>query len=162
MTAAALSGGSRVGAKGVACPEGESRVSLLRRSPIRVGDVMTRPPPIVPSHLPMAAARKVAALRCADLLLVEIEGRLVGVLADRALATAPDADLVAAWTTPIASAVRPSTTASRARALLIAHRASCLPVVAGMFVVGIVSRVRIERALSSRSDDTGPVARAAA
>jgi CBS domain-containing protein len=109
---------------------------------------MTRPAPIVPSHLSMGAARKVAALRSASLLLIEADGRLVGVLDDRALAGAPDADLVEAWRTPLVVAVQPTTTAGRARELLAEHRAACLPVTAGMFVIGTISRERLERALS--------------
>jgi CBS domain-containing protein len=117
---------------------------------------------MVPSHLSMGAARKIATLRSADLLLIEADGRLVGLLDDRALATAHDADLVEAWRMPFVASVQPNTTAAQARKLLAEHRAACLPVLAGMFVVGTVSRKGIDRALADSARLAERAARAAA
>ena len=56
----------------------------------RIGDLPTQTIPAVPEHLSMGAARKVAALKQVGELFVEREGRLVGVLGERALAEAAD------------------------------------------------------------------------
>jgi CBS domain-containing protein len=146
-TVAASMGGGRVGAEAGGGRSGESRVSISEAT-ICVGDLMTKPVPAVPSHLSMAAARKVAALRSATHLLVEAGGRLVGVLDDRALAMGCDEDFIATCMAPLLISVGPMTTASRARELLVSHGADSLLVVAGIFVVGSVGRDRIERALA--------------
>ena len=62
----------------------------------RVADVMAPPPPRVPTHLPGRAARKVGALRSSDVLVVEVEGQLVGLLDLSAIGPEGDADPVSA------------------------------------------------------------------
>lgn len=56
----------------------------------RVGDLPIRAVPIIPAHLTMAAARKVAELKRASVLFVERDGRLMGTLDEHALVEAPD------------------------------------------------------------------------
>ncbi len=68
------------------------RVPCVDVPPVLVADLMAGPAPIVPSHLTMAAARKIAALKSVGWLLVEAEGRLIGVLDQRALSASRDDD----------------------------------------------------------------------
>ena len=56
----------------------------------RVGDLPIRAVPIIPAHLSMAAARKIAELKRANVLFVERDGRLMGTLDEHALVEAPD------------------------------------------------------------------------
>jgi CBS domain-containing protein len=164
VSAAALTGGGRVGVEVEEVDRlgGKSRVSLPGSRILQVADVMTAPPPVVPSHLTMAAARKIAALKSASLLVVEIEGTIVGVVDAEALANAPDDDLVADRMTTSMLAVAPSVSATQARGLLARIGAPSLPVVVGMFVVGSVSREAIERALAARAPTARQITRAAA
>ena len=53
-------------------------------------DLMGDPPPIVPAHLKMAAARKIAQLKCADILLVEDGEQILGVIDGYALEAADE------------------------------------------------------------------------
>jgi CBS domain-containing protein len=115
---------------------------------LRVGDLRPRPVPAVPEHLPMAAARKVAALKRAALLSVERDGRLVGVLDERALAEADDGAEVAAIMAPIGACLDPAMSIPRARGLFSLSGLSALPVVAGAFLLGAVSRADVEQAFA--------------
>jgi CBS domain-containing protein len=110
----------------------------------RITDVPTRPIPVVAAHLSMAAARKVAALRRIALLLVERDDQLIGVIDERALATAADDRSVAAATTPFGLSLRPTTSVAQARAIFIRTRAAVLPVIAGGFVLGAIARGDVE------------------
>jgi CBS domain-containing protein len=130
-------------------------------SRILVADVMTGPAPIVPGHLTMGAARKIAALKSVRWLLVEDEGILIGFVDPRTLAVSRDDDLVSARMTTLGLAVSATASAARAHALLCQRRLAWSPVVAGMFVVGAVSRVALERTLDVRSE-VAPGASAAA
>jgi CBS domain-containing protein len=127
-----------------------------------VADVMTGPAPIVPSHLTMAAARKIAALKSVPWLLVEAAGKLIGILDQRALATSRDEDFVSTHTTMLTMAVTPATSVASAHALLMQNRVAWLPVVAGMFVVGAVSREALSAAMARASDRETRVAHLAA
>ena len=163
MTAAALMGGGRVGVDEVESQCGESRVSHFRGDTLRVADVMTRPAPVVPSHLLMAAARKIAGLKAASSLLVEVEGRLVGYLDGHRLEAGRDGELVGELHDAARAGAAPLRPRRRARCELLAkHHVACLPVAAGMFVVGTVSRAQLERALAERAADAARVTRAAA
>ena len=113
-----------------------------------VADVMGRAAPVAPSHLPVWAARKIAQLRKAQAVFVEAEGRLFGVVETRVLGRAPDADPLSAHMRPIFFSVQPTTSVARVRELLIRQRVSCLPVAAGAFLVGTISRADVERALA--------------
>jgi CBS domain-containing protein len=165
VSAVAWSGGGRAGVEEVERLGGRSRVPHFSRQAtdegIEVANLMTAPPPIIPAHLTMAAARKVAALKSATTLLVEAEGRLVGVVEPQALARATDADRVSSRMSPLRVCLRPGTTAARAREIFAQQQAGCLPVAAGLFVVGVVSRRQIERACLG-ADGDAPALRAAA
>jgi len=127
----------------------ESCVSALRASPggsARVGELPLMSVPAVPAHLPMSAARKVAELKGASLLLVERDGMLLGVIDQRALLAAADDLEVAAAMKRLDLCVTPSTTIDRARDLLRRTGADGLPVAAGTFLLGVVTRAAIERA----------------
>jgi len=116
---------------------------------VSVGDLMTRPQPIVPSHLSMAAARKIARLKSADALIVEDKGCLVGILDSQSLRDADDDQTIAECLRPLQFCLTPTTTMEQARALLIKSGAASLPVAAGPFLVGSVSRAAVERSLAA-------------
>ena len=134
--------------------DGESRVfsfvSPLSKRPegdtVRVGDLTVRRVPVIPTHLSMAAARKVARLKQVSLLLVERDEHIVGVIDERALAADHDLTAVAAAMRPLATCLRPATPVTEARELFIRARATILPVVVGGFILGAVTRSDVERA----------------
>jgi len=112
----------------------------------RIGDLPMHPIPVIPLHLAMGAARKVAALKRVALLLVESEEHLVGIVDERALATSTDETPIAAAMTPLEICLRPAMTAAEARALFAQTRAAVLPVIAGGFVLGAITRGDVEQA----------------
>jgi CBS domain-containing protein len=127
----------------------ESRVSRFLAAAEdgpRIGELPIRPAPVIPAHLSMAAARKIADLKRATLLFVEHEGRLLGLLDERTLVEAPDEAPVARNLTPIAACLHPELPAVRARELFRRTRAAVLAVTAGAFLLGVVSRADVERA----------------
>lgn len=103
--------------------------------------------PVVPAHLPVGAARKIAALKRAAVLLVENGGRLLGLLDARALAEAPPEVEALAVARPVDLGLRPTTSLARARELLLRARTTALPVAAGAFLLGVVHLADVERAL---------------
>lgn len=111
-----------------------------------VGDLPARPIPVVASHLSMGAARKVAALKRIALLLVERDDHLIGIIDERALATAADDTPVVTATTPFGLSLRPTTSIAQARAIFIRTRAAVMPVIAGGFVLGAIARGDVVRA----------------
>jgi len=113
-----------------------------------VGDLRTLTIPAVPERLSIAAARKVAALKHVTALFVERDGRLVGVLDERALAAAREADEAATVMTEIDVCLHPAMPALRARDLFIQSRVSILPVTFGALLIGAVARDDVERALA--------------
>jgi CBS domain-containing protein len=117
----------------------------------RVGDLPIRAVPIIPAHLSMAAARKIAELKRATVLFVERDGQLMGTLDEHALVEAPDDADVAGCLRSIELCLGPTTTAERARELFVRSRTTALPVAAGAFLLGAVSRADVERALRSRA-----------
>jgi CBS domain-containing protein len=149
------------GVWGVASRPGDARVES--RVPV-VADLMGKVSPVVPSHLPVWAARKIAQLKKAPAIFVEAEGRLLGVVETRALGDAPDGDLLSAHLQLMSLSVQPTTSLERARELLLRQQVSCLPVAAGMFLVGTISRADVERALAKlpRRAPKNVLARAAA
>jgi CBS domain-containing protein len=134
---AAATGAGAVGLSG-----GESCVP-------RVGDLPIRAVPIIPAHLSMAAARKIAELKRATVLFVERDGRLMGTLDQQALVEASDEAGVADCLRSIELCLGPTTTAERAQELFLRSRTTALPVAAGAFLLGAVSRTDVERALRS-------------
>jgi CBS domain-containing protein len=117
----------------------------------RVGDLPIRAIPTIPAHLSMAAARKIAELKRATVLFVERDGRLMGTLDEQTLVEAPDDAEVADCLRSIELCLGPTTTAERAQELFVRSRTTALPVAAGAFLLGAVSRADVERALRSRA-----------
>ena len=115
---------------------------------VRVGDLPIRRVPVIPAHLSMAAARKVALLKQISLLLVERDNQIVGTIDDSALTADNDPTEVAAAMRPLTTSLRPATPVTEARELFIRARASILPVVVGGFILGAVTRSDVERARS--------------
>ena len=113
-----------------------------------VMELMGDPPPIVPAHLKMAAARKIARLKGADMLLVEDGGQILGVVDGYTLEGAAENALVSDGMKPMCPCVRPDSGAHRARDLLARHSLPALLVIVDRFVVGAVSRAAVERALA--------------
>jgi hypothetical protein len=147
-----LSGGNRL--------DGESRVFPLieaRSDTAVVAHLPIRRLPVIPAHLSMGAARKVALLRQTALLLVEREEQIVGTIDERALAADHDLTAVAAAMRPLARFLRPATPVTEARELFIRMRVSILPVIAGGFVLGAVTRGDVDRArVWSNANETLP------
>jgi len=125
-----------------------------------VADLMARPQPVVPSHISMAAARKIAHLKSVDALIVEDKGSLIGFLDGQSLREAKDDQRVSECLKPLQLCLSPTTTVDGARALLIRYGAGSWPVAAGPFLVGSISRSAIERSAAERV--TAPRARIAA
>jgi signal-transduction protein with cAMP-binding, CBS, and nucleotidyltransferase domain len=119
-----------------------------------VGDVMTVALPTVPPWITMGAARRVAALKRIGLLLVADGQRMIGFLGPSVLAEAPDGDLVSAWTGRGVASVTPWTRVADARETMLKNRINCLPVLAGAFLIGVVTRDSLERTLVR---DSGPL-----
>jgi len=117
---------------------------------ITVGDVMTTALAAVPAWMSMRDARKIAALKCVDHLVVEEEGRLIGLLAGADLAGAPDDEPAGAWMIHPANSMAPTASALRARHIMLKHGVACLAVLAGSLLIGIVTRDAVERALAGR------------
>jgi CBS domain-containing protein len=117
---------------------------------IRVGDLPIRAVPIIPAHLPMGGARKIAALKETSLLFVARGGQLAGILDGRALEAAPDAAPAEAWMVPVDGCLSAATSIARARELFVRAGAMTLPVAAGGFLIGAVARGDVERALRAR------------
>jgi CBS domain-containing protein len=124
-----------------------SALRVLPSESALVGDLPIVAAPVVPAHLTMAAARKIAELKGSALLLVEREDTLAGVLDDRALLSAPDDLQVETVMTRLDRCLTPTTPIARARELLLRTGAGGLPVAAGAFLLGVVTRAAIERAV---------------
>ena len=141
----AIVGGRRSGKR---WRDGESRVfPLVNYEPEtpRVGQMPMRRIPVIPAHLPMAAARKVATLQGIALLLVEREDLIVGAVDESALASADDQTPVVAAMRRLSLWLRPTMSAAQARELFVRARTNVLPVIAGGFVLGAITRGDIER-----------------
>ena len=138
------------GREGVGQSLGEVELSGGESCVPRVGDLPIRAVPVIPAHLSMAAARKIAELKRAAALFVERDGQLMGSLDQHALLEAPDDANVAACLRTIELCLRPTTSAERALELFARSRTTALPVAAGAFLLGAISRADVERALRSR------------
>jgi len=110
-----------------------------------VGDMPMRRIPVIAANLPMAAARKVAALKCIAVLLVERDDQIVGTVDESVLAAADDDTMTATAMRPLGLCLRPAMSVSQAREVFVRARATVLPVIAGGFVLGAVARADIER-----------------
>ena len=128
--------------------DGESRVFSLTAGDVEathVGDMPMRRIPVIAAHLSMAAARKVAALKRIDVLLVERDDQIVGTVDESVLAAADDATVTATVMRPLGLCLRPAMSVAQAREVFVRARATVLPVIAGGFVFGAVARADIER-----------------
>jgi hypothetical protein len=112
----------------------------------RVGDLPMRRIPVIAAHLPMAAARVVAALKGIAVLLVELEQQIVGTVDESVLAAAADETPIAGAMKPPCFCLRPAMSLAQARVLFIRAQATVLPVIAGGFVLGAVLCADVERA----------------
>jgi CBS domain-containing protein len=101
--------------------------------------------PVIPAHLPMAAARAVAVLGRISVLLVEREEQIVGTVDEIALAAADDEMPSDKAMRPLGLCLRPAMSVAEARKVFVRARAAVLPVIAGGFVLGAVARADIER-----------------
>jgi signal-transduction protein with cAMP-binding, CBS, and nucleotidyltransferase domain len=119
---------------------------------VRVGDLAMRAIPVVPFHLSMAAARKLASVKQISLLLIERDDHIVGTIDERALAAEHDLTAVAAAMKPLATYLRPAMPAAEARARFIGAGVDILPVVAGGFILGAVTRSDLEQAALKLDD----------
>jgi CBS domain-containing protein len=117
---------------------------------LRVGDLPIQAVPIIPAHLPMGGARKIAALKNASLLFVARGAQLVGILDARALESAPETARAEAWMAPVDGCLSAATSLVRARELFVHAGTATLPVAAGAFLIGAVARADVERALRAR------------
>jgi CBS domain-containing protein len=129
--------------------EKESRVfpfAIVAEAP-RVGDLPMRRIPVIPAHLPMGAARKIATLKSISLLLVELEDQIVGMIDEIVLAGAADATRTGRAMNPLDFCLRPAMPIAQAGELFLRARVSILPVLAGGFVLGAVTRADVERRL---------------
>jgi CBS domain-containing protein len=117
-----------------------------------VADMPMRQIPVIAAHLPMAAARSVAALKRIGVLLVERDEQIVGTVDESVLAAADDDTPTATAMKPLGLCLRPAMSVAQARELFVRARATVLPVVAGGFVFGAVTRADIERTKPRVSD----------
>jgi CBS domain-containing protein len=112
---------------------------------LRVGDMPMRRIPVIAAHLPMTAARKIAALKGIAVLLVERDEQIVGTVDENVLAAAADETPTEVAMRPLRLYLRPAMSVAEAREAFVRARATILPVIAGGFVLGAVGRDDIER-----------------
>ncbi len=128
----------------------ESCVSGLRALPGAthlVAELPLAPAPAIPSHLTMAAARKVADLKRSTVLLVERDGRLAGVIDQHGLLASADDLRAGDAMRPLESCLAANTPLASARELFVRTGSAALPVAAGAFLLGVVTRAAVDRAL---------------
>jgi predicted transcriptional regulator len=117
---------------------------------MKVSDFMTRDPPVVRADAPVAEAQKLAAeAGVAVLLVVDGDGRLVGFLTRKALASASDGTLPAGKIAAAPTvAMTPDDPLERA-VVLLSERYFLLPVVdAEKRLVGVLTSVGLLRGLA--------------
>jgi CBS domain-containing protein len=117
---------------------------------LRVGDLPIRAVPVIPADLPMGGARKIAVLKKSSLLFVAHGAQLVGILDMGALDAAPEAARAEIWMSPVDGCLSAATSLVRARELFVRAGTATLPVSAGAFLIGVVARADVERALRAR------------
>lgn len=128
----------------------ESCVSGLRALPGAahlVAELPLAPAPAIPAHLTMAAARKVADLKRATVLLVERDGVLAGVIDQHGLLAGADDVRAGDAMRPLEACLGANTPLASARELFVRTGAAALPVAAGAFLLGVVTRAAVDRAL---------------
>jgi hypothetical protein len=122
---------------------------------LRVGDLPISAVPVIPAHLPMGGARKIAALKKTSLLFVARGAQLVGILDARALDAASDTARAEVCMSVVDGCLSAATSLVRARELFVRAGAATLPVAAGGFLSGAVARADVERALRARRQPAG-------
>jgi hypothetical protein len=129
--------------------------TLIGGAARRVAELDWVPAPVVPARLPIAAGRKIAELKRTPVLLIERDGRLAGLVDQQRLDDGPaDARLEDAMH-PLDLCLTPATSLARARELFARTALAVLPVAAGAFVLGAVTRDAVETALPALERDAG-------
>jgi CBS domain-containing protein len=128
---------------------------MRESSDLRVGDLPIQAVPVIPADLPMGGARKIAELKQTSLLFVARGAQLVGIVDVRALNAAPDAARAEVWMSPVDRCLSAATSLVRARELFVRAGTATLPVAAGAFLIGVVARGDVERALRARRQPAG-------
>lgn len=113
----------------------------------QVAELELLPAPVIPAHLTMAAARKVAELKSASVLLVERDGVLVGILDQHALVATPDDVRAGGALRPLDVCLGATTSLARARELFVRTGSAALPVAAGALLLGVVMRAALDHAV---------------
>jgi Mg/Co/Ni transporter MgtE len=115
-------------------PEGPSNLAATGL----VADVVKTTFVRIPAWFTTAQARKVAALKGVDHLLVEEHGRVSGSIGVAALFKAGPSDTVARWMSRSRGYLTPELTLPEAEQRLRCEGVSCLPVVTGGLLLGTV------------------------
>jgi CBS domain-containing protein len=125
-------------------------VSGLRSVPDiahQVAELPLAAAPAIPAHLTMAAARKVAELKRSLALLVERDGVLAGIIDAKKLLASPDDMRAGEAMRTLENCLAATTPLARARELFLRTGSAALPVAAGAFLLGVVTRAALDRAL---------------
>jgi Mg/Co/Ni transporter MgtE len=116
-------------------PNGEGPTSA---SGGQVADVVNTTFVRIPAWFTTAQARKVAALKEVEHLLVEEHGRVTGSISVATLFQAVQSDTVARWMSRSRAYLTPELTLQQAEQSLRREGVSCLPVVTGGLLLGTV------------------------
>jgi Mg/Co/Ni transporter MgtE len=131
--------------------------SFLSQRPAcaRAADVATARFVKLPSWFTVGSARRVMQAKGVRHALVEQGGRLVGSVEMAALLRAPEQQVLAQRMIPSMASVPADASVEEALARLTSQGTDCLPVVAGVMLVGVVTREDLEVAgvCGSAGDD---------
>jgi Mg/Co/Ni transporter MgtE len=94
----------------------------------------------VPAWFSAGAALRVAQLKGVAYLLVEDRGAVVGTVSAHLLRTAPAAEPLARWMSPMKLTVSAETSRAEAGRLMECLGVECLPVSSGVLLIGLVTR----------------------
>lgn len=128
----------------------ESCVPGLRAVPAvaqQVAELPLAAAPVVPAHLTMAGARKVAELKRSPVVLVDRDGVLAGIVDQQGLLAGADDARAGDAMRPLDTCLSATTSLARARELFVRTGSAALPVAAGAFLLGVVTRAALDRAL---------------
>ena len=112
--------------------------------PNRVADVINTAFVRIPAWFTIAQARKVAALKGVDHVLVEEHGRVTGSISVATLFQAGPMDTLARWISRSRATLTPDLSLEEAEQRLRCEGVSCLPVVTGVLLVGTVCLEELE------------------
>jgi Mg/Co/Ni transporter MgtE len=113
----------------------------------RAADVATARFVKLPSWFTVGSARRVMQAKGVQHALVEQGGRLVGSVEASTVARAPEQQTLAQRMVSSTASVAAGATAEEALATLVSQGADCLPVVAGVMLVGVVTTDDLKAAL---------------